>query len=85
MAQASHSDSPRMKRMVSLAKTLKGMHHKADGGSVGEIPKPGQIPPTTNARDMMEDRSVRDSDDRKNLRYSRAVVNSYRDYIKSGN
>jgi hypothetical protein len=34
MAQAAKSDNPRMKRMVSLARTLKGMPHKADGGSV---------------------------------------------------
>jgi hypothetical protein len=27
MAKAAHSSNPRMKRMVSLAKTLKGMHH----------------------------------------------------------
>jgi hypothetical protein len=27
MAKASHSESPRMRKMVSLAKTLKGMHH----------------------------------------------------------
>jgi hypothetical protein len=27
MAQASHSESPHMRKMVGLAKTLKGMHH----------------------------------------------------------
>jgi hypothetical protein len=27
MAAASHSSSARVKKMVSLAKTLKGMHH----------------------------------------------------------
>jgi hypothetical protein len=34
MAQAGKSSNPRMKRMVALAHTLKGMHHKADGGEV---------------------------------------------------
>jgi hypothetical protein len=34
MAKASRSTNPHMKKMVSLAKTLKGMHHKADGGGV---------------------------------------------------
>jgi hypothetical protein len=34
MAKAAKSSSPHMKKMVSLAHTLKGMHHKADGGGI---------------------------------------------------
>lgn len=36
MAKAAHSENPRLRRMATLAKTLKGMHRKADGGGIDE-------------------------------------------------
>jgi hypothetical protein len=36
LAAASHSDNPTLRRRAALAKTLKGMHHKADGGAISD-------------------------------------------------
>jgi hypothetical protein len=37
VAKASHSDNPRLRRMANLAKTLKGLAHKSEGGRVEKV------------------------------------------------
>jgi hypothetical protein len=65
MAKAAHSENPRMRRMAGLAKTLKRMPHKADGGSIDDsidISGPGQGPYSL-SQAMTGERAVKDREE----------------------